>query len=193
MDKGEEFITSQFRIYSTSDKISPSTEIDSYSEEYDVRNVPDSIFGSNSLSISHPLFTLLFSGKDSVRTMKTNPKESIGIVNQYLNKQLPSSGNLKISDIERLTARFNSIKNKEDVQPVSIETQKIPFDQNKVLFVPFINVKVASSSLWTNKTGEVSQKLGFSVGEEKIEQDWTYLNAYEGLLFWKNLPKGSPL
>jgi hypothetical protein len=191
MNKVQEFITSGFRIYSQSDKISPSSDIDNYSDEYSVRNIPDSIFGNNSIGISHPLFTLLFSGKDSVRTMKTSPKKSIGIVNQYLNKDESIKGKVTISNIDWMMNKFASPKNVGDPKPVHIHTEDVPFDSNNVLFVPFINVKVASSSLWTNKTGEVSEKLGFAVKEEEIEQDWTYLNAYEGQLCWKNLEKGN--
>jgi hypothetical protein len=77
--------------------------------------------------------------------------------------------------------------------PVKVSLKDVPFHTNESLFVPFMNVKVASSSLWKNKTGEVSEKLGFSVGEEEIEQDWTYLNAYEGLMTWKNEPEGNQI
>ena len=155
-----------------------------------VRNIPDSIFGDNSICISGEFFSLMFSGKDSVRTMKTSPFNSIGLVNQYLAKSRPFVGKVKISDPDEILNKFQSGKDYHSL-PIQIETNHVPFNPGEVLFVPPINVKVASSSLWKGKTNEVSAKLGFEVGEESIEQDWTYLNGYEGLITWKGDSKSN--
>lgn len=185
--KGEDFPIGCFLVASRTNIISPSKEIDEFSDLFGVRNVPDSIFGDNSITISGKFFSLMFSGKDSVRTMKTNPQNSIGIVNQFINQSRPFVGKLEISEKDTVKNNFQST---EAILPVKVSTHHIPFNPNEVLFVPPINVKVASSSLWKGKTNEVSEKLGFQVGEEMIEQDWTYLNAYEGLITWKGLASG---
>lgn len=193
MDKGEHFEISDFRIFTTTGKISPSTEIEQLEDKYKVKNVPDSIFGGNSLSISHPFFSLMFSGRDSVRTMKTNPQESIGLVNQHLNQVRAPNGELKLSDSEWISNNFTMDQSEKLLKikpPVQVTLASVPFDTNEALFVPSMNVRVASSNLWKNKTGEVSEKLGIKVGEEEVTQDWTFLNAYEGLMSWKNPPKG---
>lgn len=184
MEKGEEYTTSQFKIFTTSNKISPSSLMDEFSALYSVKEIPDSIFGSNSLTISHPQFSLMFSGKDSVRTLNTNPTESIGLVNQFQNKTKEIPGKLTVSDLGWLTEQLVTRPSK-DPQPVKVALEKVPFDTNEVLFVPYMNLKVASSSLWAHRTGEVSEKLGINVSLKQTEQDWTYLNAYEGLFCLK--------
>ena len=183
--KGEDFPIGCFLIGSRTNIISPSKEIDEFSDIFLVRNIPDSIFGENSITVSGSLFSLMFSGKDSVRTMKTSPFKSIGIINQFINKSRPFVGKINISEIDLVKNHFVD----EVLSPVKVTTDQIPFNSNEVLFVPPINIKVASSPLWTGKTNEVSEKLGFRVKEEQIEQDWTYLNAYEGLITWKGREK----
>ena len=53
-----------------------------------------------------------------------------------------------------------------------------------------MDVKVASSKLWIGKNQTVNKKMNMNIPLEKIEQDWTYMNAYEGSLkFKKNQSK----
>jgi hypothetical protein len=183
MKGSEKFNINLFEIETFNDKISSSKEIDDLSDQHGVRNVPDSLFGNNYLKISCPLFNLVFSGKDSIRTMKTSPSQSIGYLNKHLlSKEVDNnSDNFKISNKEEIEQNFTSQTESKD-KIVHVEVKNISYKQNEVFWVPPINVKVGCSNLWKNKPQSVGEKLQMEITEEEVEQDWTYLNAYEGNL-----------
>lgn len=179
----------KFAVSSNSCKISASTEIDEISKTHDVNGIPDSFFGGNFLKIDCPDFTLEFSGADSIRTMKTNPEESIGIVNNFIT-QKENAGKLEFQGFEYLASDFQN----ELTEESKVILKDVGFKPEQVLYVPPMNVKVASSKLWIGKNQTVNKKMNMNIPLEKIEQDWTYMNAYEGALkFKKNQSKFSKI